>query len=350
MTTWYEREIHEQPATIAGVLERAPAQLARWLADVPPALPLLLVARGTSDHAATYARYALALLADRDALLALPSLTTLHGRAPARDAAVVGISQSGRSPDLVQVMDRATAAGWPTLAVVNDADAPLAAAARTVLDLACGPERAVAATKSYTASLAAVAVLSAQAADPAERPRLLDELVGVPDRVEAALGVELPASVVEVLAAADRVLVVGRGVDQATAQEVALKLQETTGIMAQAWSPADLLHGPVAAAGPGTPVLAVATGHRTRASVHAAVADAARRGSPVVRLQPVGAGDGTGRDGTTGEVVETPSPPADWLAPLVDAVVAQRLVGAVAAARGDDVDRPRGLGKVTETR
>lgn len=339
-TTWYAREVQEQPRVVERVVADAPERLRTWLAQVAPELPFLLLARGTSDHAATYGRYLLAQLAGRDALLAVPSLTTVHDRDPARRAAVVGISQSGRSPDIVQVMQRGASLGWPTLAIVNDPSSPLAMAAESVLDLGCGPERSVAATKSYTASLAALAALAVEAAPERDRDAWWAELQAVPDHLARALSAPLPEESVAVLAAAERVLVTGRGVNLATAQELALKLQETTGTMAQAWSPADLLHGPVAAAGPATPVVAVAPPDAHDPSVLEACQQARRRGSPLVVL-----GDGP-PDAIT---VATPRGVPAWLTPLSTIVTGQRLVGAVAARRGTDVDRPGGLQKVTET-
>ena len=346
--TWYEREVREQPGVIARLVEEAPARLGAWVAHVPGDLPLLLLARGTSDHVATYGRYLLAQLAGRDALLAIPSLTTVHDRDPARRAAVVAISQSGRSPDLVHVMERGASRGWPTLAIVNDVGSPLAAAAGTVLDLRCGPERAVAATKSYSASLAALAVLATEAGPIDARERRHAELRALPDRIDDALATPVPERAVAVLGRADRVLVTGRGVNLATAQELGLKLQETTGIMAQAWSPADLLHGPVAAAGPDTPLVAILPpGSRDR-SVLDACGHARDRGGEVVMLGALPTAMPPGAAPTT-VAVATPHGVAEWLSPLTSIVVAQRLVGAVAAWRGADVDHPPGLRKVTET-
>jgi glutamine---fructose-6-phosphate transaminase (isomerizing) len=347
-SSWYASEIEEQPAAVGRVIERAPSVLRTWLAGVPPTVPFLLLARGTSDHAATYGRYLLARLAGRDALFALPSLTTVHDLDPARHAAVLGISQSGRSPDLVHVMRRATSLQWPTLAVVNDVDAPLAVAADAVLDLGCGPERAVAATKSYAASLAALAVLAVEAAPEADRRARYAELGALPERLATALTYAVPERAAELVAATERVLVTGRGVNLATAQELALKLQETTAIMGQAWSPADLLHGPIAAAGRDTPLIVIDSPGAPDPSLVEACAQAQRRGAHVLLLGPEtrARAFGTVPDAVT---IPTPEGVEEWLTPLSSIVVAQRLVGEVAARRGSDVDRPEGLRKVTET-
>lgn len=340
--SFLEREIQQQPSAIRRVLAADADALERWVRDTPPSMPFVLAARGTSDNAALYARYAFAVMGGRESLLALPSVSTVYERRPTWEAGVLAISQSGRSPDIVQVVAEATDRGLPTLAVTNDPEAPLAAAARDVFALECGPERSVAATKSYTASLAAVARLVGLIVD---EPRLTAELGGVAAHVDRALTSPLPDALVDRLAVADCAFVIGRGMNLSTATEAALKLQETTGIVVQGWSPADFAHGPIAAASPATPVIALAAEGAAAGSVIELLPALAARGAPVHLVGPSNLGGVP-----SASLMALPSGVPEWLSPLVAIVPLQRLAAAVAAAKGIDIDRPFGLTKVTRTR
>jgi glucosamine--fructose-6-phosphate aminotransferase (isomerizing) len=299
---------------------------------------VLVAARGTSDNAARYAQYAFGLASRLPVALAAPSLVTLYGRPPRlAGALVIGISQSGRSPDVVETIAAARRAGSPTLAIVNDAESPLARAAADVLPLHAGEERSVAATKTYTAELAAVALLVLSFA---RRKKDLDALLAIPDAMARALRSEEAARrAARVLARAERAAVLARGVHYPTAFEIALKLKELALLFAEPFSAADFQHGPIAMAEKGLPVVVVSPpGTRPEAEMRAAARDLARRGSPVVRIGPRGKG-----------AIPCPAVP-ELLAPLVSVIPGQFLAFHAAVARGLDPDRPRGIRKVTETR
>jgi glucosamine--fructose-6-phosphate aminotransferase (isomerizing) len=337
-------EIAEQPDVVADLLvgqRDAIAAIAGELREHPPAL-VVTVARGTSDNAARYAQFLFGWMLGLPVALATPSLVTLYGTPPNhRDALVLGISQSGASPDIVAVMEDANRQGATTVAITNEPSSPLATAARRVIDLGARPERAVAATKTYTASLAAVASLVTAIAGDRTRRRELDR---VPERMRAQLDrEERVADALDIAAPWDRSAVIGRGANYGTAFEIALKVKELTGIAAEPYSPADLLHGPVAVAGPRYPVVAVAPTGPTRASVVDAVAEARRRGSPAIVI----ADDMVGAEGAEAHLPLVATP--DWLSPVVAVVPGQLLAAGLAERRGLDVDRPFGLSKVTRT-
>lgn len=228
--------------------------------------------------------------------------------------------------------------GRPTVAITNEPSSPLAAAADLVVDLGAGTEEAVAATKTYTAQLAAVTLLSeALAGRGSDGLSHLPEVLGR----TLALGDDVDLDALEPVVAAGRCVVVGRGFHLATACEWALKLQELAYVLAQPWSAADFLHGPVAVVEPGFPVLAVATDGPTFDEMATLVATVQDRGATVVTLSD--------RDDAPGDRVVTIPRVDPWLSPIVAAPALQRIAHDVAIARGLDPDRPRGLSKVTLT-
>ena len=342
-------ETEEQPVVAERLLERVRPRLDELgaLLRSRGSRQILLVARGSSDNAARYAQYLWPTVAGVPATLATPSLTTIYDRAPyPGDQAVVAISQSGRSPDVVAVVAGARAAGRPTLAVTNDPASPLALAAEQVLELGAGPERSVAATKTYTASLLAVALLSVALAPGGPADRRDRELSRVPAALRAAVtrttGLDEATAL---LTRHDRGVCVGRGLHLSTAHETALKLTELTGSLVAPYSPTDLVHGPVAAVGPAVPAVLVAPPERASASVLAVVPELLRRGAPVVLV-------GTGDPPARCLLVRLPEEAAlpGWLTPLTAVVPGQLLARRVAELRGIDVDRPGDLSKVTLTR
>jgi glucosamine--fructose-6-phosphate aminotransferase (isomerizing) len=230
VTTHLEREIHQQPEVAARLLDRLLPQLGDLRAHLTSrgAEQVYLVARGSSDNAARYAQYLWPVRAGVTVTLATPSLATVYDVPPdLRRQAVVAVSQSGRSPDVVAVVEQAREAGRPTLAVTNDPASPLAEAAEVVVDLAAGEERSVAATKTYTASLLALAVLGAALKDGEDD---VVDLRRVPDAlVETLSGTTGTDEAAQVVARADRAVAVGRGLNLATAHETALKVTELTG-------------------------------------------------------------------------------------------------------------------------
>jgi glucosamine--fructose-6-phosphate aminotransferase (isomerizing) len=338
-----ESEIREQPEAVERLLARVEDDLRPLGAAVerrPPSY-VLVAARGTSDNAARYAQYLLGGRLGLPVALAAPSLTSVYAEEShlrIRDALVIGISQSGRSPDVVEVLRVARAGGSPSVALTNDPESPLAAAADFVVPLCAGPERAVAATKTYTASLVALAALDAMLRGARED---LDRLHALPSVLADA--VQLAFADVAALdghAAARHVLSLGRGVNLATAFELALKVRELCAVVAEGFSPADILHGPIAAAAPGTPVLVVDVGGPARESLAEAVAALEARGAAPARITDV-AGDGP--------VLRIPRGLPEWLTPIPAIVPGQVYALHQATLRGLDVDRPAGLTKVTTT-
>lgn len=340
--THLEREIREQADGIARFLRDGLAevsQVARALRGRGVRY-VLVAARGTSDNAARYAQYLFGERMHLPVALAAPSLESLYGAdaVPHESGGlVIGISQSGRSPDVVSVVAAASAAGAPTLAITNEPDSPLAGAAEFTIPLLAGPERSVAATKTYTASLAALASLVTELRHD-ERDRTA--LRGVP----AALGLALASAFARIsrlddLAGGTHVLTVGRGYNYATAMEIALKIRELTATVAEGFSSADLMHGPIAAITSGTPAVIVATPGPTLASIQETAGALERRGARTVTIGSQAAG----ADLIVPDVVP------EWLSPIVSVVPGQVLGLRWAQIGGQPIDKPVSLTKVTET-
>jgi glucosamine--fructose-6-phosphate aminotransferase (isomerizing) len=335
-----DREIREQPDVVARLLARERPVIDALAAEVRSRAPryAVLAARGTSDNAARYAQHVLGRVLRLPVALATPSLHTMYDTPPRfDDALVIGISQSGASPDVVSVVEEGARQGALTAAITNAPSSPLAGAAAHVIDLGAGEERSVAATKTYTAELAAIAALAA-CGDAA----LSDEVARLPGALAAQLALTGDAAdAVRAGAGWERLTVVGRGAHYATAFEAALKVRELSGIVAEAYSPADLLHGPIAAVGADQPLLAIAPAGPTLASMRELVTAARERGAHVAAI---------GHDDALGdpflELVEIP----EWLGPVVAIVPAQLLAVGLAEQRGIDVDSPFGLSKITLTR
>jgi glucosamine--fructose-6-phosphate aminotransferase (isomerizing) len=350
--TYLDQELTEQPAAAARLLETALPDLHRLAEAVRgpadrPVHGVVIAARGTSDNAARYAQYLWGMRHGLPVALATPGLHSVYHRSlDLAGHSVVAVSQSGASPDVVGVLARARDAARPTLAITNDADSDLARAAGEVLALQAGSERSVAATKTYTTSLLAVALVSVAlgGADPTD----LAEVRRVPAALEAAVrDSEGVAAAARVLAPHRRAVCVGRGVNLATAHEVALKLTELTGTLVAPFSPADLRHGPIAAVGPEVPVLLVVPEEEATASVLELLPELRRRQAPVVLL---GAATGSRTEESQAAVslpVRAGLP--GWLTPLTAVVTGQLLARGVAELRGVDIDRPGDLSKVTRT-
>ncbi|MFN3929244.1 MAG: SIS domain-containing protein, partial [Thermoflexus sp.] len=265
---WVEQEIRQQPEVAARLIREGWEEARRIVEETrrfQPALAML-AARGSSDNAARYGQYLLGAFTGLPTALATPSLFTFYRRPPRLDRTwVIGISQSGRSPDIVGVVEEARRQGGWTLAITNDPASPLAAAAHVVLSLRAGEERAVAATKTYTAQLIALALL---AAAWTEDSTMREDLLQLPEAIAQTLGTEAAAR--EAAAfwwRAAHGVVIGRGFNYATAFEVALKLKELTYIVAEPYSSADFLHGPIALVEPGFPIFLIAPGSTFRAEM-----------------------------------------------------------------------------------
>ena len=332
------REAAEAPAVVCAQLRSNAASLARLaerLRQTPPRA-VVTCARGSSDHAATFARY---LIETRLALLtssAAPSVSSVYEARPDLSGALVlAISQSGASPDLLAAVSGARAAGAHIVALVNAQDSPLAQLADDLIPLCAGVERSVAATKSYIASLAAIVHL---VADWARDAQLAAALQQAPEQLERAWQLDWSAAVTH-LAPANNLYVVGRGLGLAIAQEAALKLKETCGLHAEAVSAAELRHGPMALVRTGFPLLIFSQNDESRTGVAQLASELATQGADVLLAGALAAGATLLPTEGAHPVIE----------PLLFAQSFYRMANALSLARGGDPDRPPHLHKVTET-
>lgn len=340
-------DIAEQPAGYARLLdEESSAAIAKVAATVAEQRPqhVVFVGRGTSDHAALYGAYLTEIRLGLPVGLASPSAITLYGARPdLTGALVVGVSQSGGSPDLTEVLKVAREGGALTLAVTNNPGSTLATTAELSVDVRAGHERAVAATKTYTAELLALLMIiegvrAGDGALPAEERARLAELPRLAEETLAARGTD---ELAQRYRFASRLVTTGRGYAYPTARETALKLMETSYLPALAFSGADLLHGPLAMTDPDVPVLAVVGSGPGGESMTDVVTRLGERRADVVTI---GSRDVPGAAGRLAvpEVDER-------YAPLLDILPLQKLALSLALARGEDPDAPRGLKKVTAT-
>ncbi|MDE3025036.1 MAG: SIS domain-containing protein [Acidobacteriota bacterium] len=344
--SWLETELREQPAALSRLLERQSARAAE-LASIfrrDDVSYVLIASRGSSSNAARYAQYVIGRANRVPVMFATPSLYTIYEQPPRLDGAVVlGISQSGASPDVRAVIAEARRQGRPTIALTNDETSPLAGEAEHVLALEAGEEKAVAATKTYVNSLGAIAMLFAAIGEDRVARAELERVPAVlEDQVELSFATAPALSQFEDVVGAT---VVARGVNYGTAYEIALKIRELSGLMVEAYSPADLMHGPIAAIRPGWPVILVApTGPAHESVAELAPALAARQ----ARLLAVSdVPELLLRSNTPLPLV--PGVP-EWLSPLAAVVPGQVTAMRLAQLRRLDVDSPSGLRKITLTR
>ena len=343
-----DAEILEQPVVAARLLAEAGPEIRHAAERIRGAecQYVVIAARGTSDNAAVYAQYVLGARNRLPVALAAPSLSSVYGAPPAFDgAAVIGISQSGASPDVVSVIDAARSQGCPTIAITETPESALGRAAELVVHLRAGRERAVAATKTYTAELLAVAMLSValDGSDPASDPRLL----AVPDAVAAALAAASEANAAATaLADLDRAFVIGRGFEFATARELSLKLKELAGVFAEAYSAADLLHGPLALASEDVLVVAIVpSGHPANG-----LGDLLTRLRDTTGARRLVLSDRADLRRLGDQSMALPGGLEEWLAPIADIVPGQLFALALARAAGRDPEQPPLIRKVTRTR
>ncbi|MCS7261163.1 MAG: SIS domain-containing protein [Anaerolineae bacterium] len=343
--TYTYREIHEQPQVLARLLERErPAAQALAAALRQRQVDYVLIAaRGTSDNAARYAQYLWGAVNGYVVALATPSLFTIY-HAPPRlgNALVVGISQSGKSPDIIAVLAEARRQGALTAVITNAVNSELARQGDFVLDLGAGEERAVAATKTYTAELAAIALLSCCLAEDGTR---WEALRAVPDAVAATLSAHADMTqVTRRYYAMRHCVVLGRGYNYGSAFEIALKLKELTYTVVEPYSSADFLHGPLAVIEAGFPVLVVAPSGLTLNELRHLVQMLRERGAEVLAIS-----DDAELLSLAHTPLPLPQPLPEWLSPLTCVLPGQLLAMHLAYARHGNPDQPRGLRKVTET-
>lgn len=340
-------EIFEQPAVLSRLftserqnIERVAQEIQKRDVDY-----VFLAARGTSDNAGRYASYLWGAHNQLPIALATPSLFTFYNAPPRlRNALVMGISQSGQSPDIVSVIAEGKRQGSLTLALVNAPDSPLAAQADLVVDVTAGPEKAVAATKTYTAELMAIAMISC-ALDKAH-PERWDELANLPGWVAQVLALESEiARITQRYRYMQRCVVLGRGYNYATAYEWSLKLKELTYLTAEPYSSADFQHGPIAMVEDGFPVLAVVPG----GMVYGTLLDMLKSLRADQKAELVVISDQDEVLQLAQSPIRLPAGIPEWLTPIVSIIPAQLFAYHLTQAKGFDTETPRTIRKVTET-
>jgi glucosamine--fructose-6-phosphate aminotransferase (isomerizing) len=344
--SFLQTEIRQQSQVLATLLDRETENVQRMAAElrVQKVKYVVIAARGTSDNAARYGQYLLGAHNHLPVGLATPSLFSVYDEPPClEDALVIGISQSGQSPDIVAVLEEGRRQGTPTLTVTNDPASPLAKQGDYILPLHAGEEQAVAATKTYTAQLAALALLSCALGNDADR---LEALRRVPLFVGRVLEREdRVAQAVERYRYMEMCVVLGRGYNYATAFEIALKLKELNYLIAESYSSADFMHGPIAVVGSGFPAMVVAPSGQMFDTMRHFSLELKSRGAELLIISD--------RQDLLAEAV-TPLPlpggVPEWLSPMVAVVPGQLFALHLTLTKGNDPDQPQGLQKVTVTR
>ncbi|HVB73273.1 MAG TPA: SIS domain-containing protein [Ktedonobacteraceae bacterium] len=336
--TLMAQEMAEQPAVLARLIDRFESDVARVRALRPAQLAgVVLVARGSSDHAAVFGRYLVESAAGRPTSLAAPSLHTLyHAHIDYNGYLAIALSQSGATPEIITVCERMRATGARIIAITNNADSPLASVADVVLTLEAGEERAVPATKTVTSQFLAVATV---AAGLGSVPFTTTDLAALPGHVSTVLADDTaPRLLAQRWAGMDRLFVVARGLLYGAALETALKIKEATGVLAEGFSAADLRHGPVAAIDANVAALILDGGGAASGDL-ADLRDVLRRRNGPIALC------------AASENADLPLPMhvPEALAAILATVRGQQLALALAAVLGRNPDAPAGLSKVTPT-
>ena len=332
-------EAASAPLAVRRLVDSSATHIRKLAVEVAAFDPALVVTcgRGSSDHAATYGKYLFETRLGLATSSAAPSIASVHGRKLNLDRALyIAISQSGASPDIVNHAAMARDRGAMVVSLVNDPESELARISSHVIPLGAGPETSVAATKSYLVSLGALALLAGFLGNDT---RLLEAFRAVPEAMAEAWQCDWSA-LVDALKPATNMFVVGRGVGYALALEAALKLKETARLHAEAYSSAEVRHGPMAMVGDGFPLLVFAQDDAARESVLQLATDASRLGAQVFVA---------GARHAQAISLPCPDPPHALLAPLVQAQGFYRFANNLALARSHDPDAPPHLSKVTRT-
>jgi glucosamine--fructose-6-phosphate aminotransferase (isomerizing) len=340
------QEIHEQPQVLSHFLDHEKAIIQQLAAAIQERhiTHVIIAARGTSDNAGRYAQYLLGAINDLTVTLTTPSLFSIYKQPPRLgNALVLGISQSGKSPDIVAVLAEAQRQHALTAAITNVIDSDLARQADFVIHLNAGVERSIAATKTYTAELAAIALLSAHLAND---DSMLATLTQMPDTVTATLTIEQDiAQIAQRYRYMRDCVVIGRGYNYATAFELALKLKELTYTIAEPYSSADFMHGPLALVEHGFPALVIAPSGVILPEMQNFINTLNRREAEVIAISD---------DPATLKLARIPLPlpqsVPEWLSPITTIIPGQLFAMHLAHVRDYDPDHPRGLRKVTETK
>jgi glutamine---fructose-6-phosphate transaminase (isomerizing) len=331
-------EMAEQPERLAALLGQSGEIMEHVRQVLPePLAGTVLIARGSSDHAATTGRYLLELATRRPVASASPSLYTMYGaKTDFTGYLVIAASQSGRTPEIVSSLKAARGAGGRAVAITNDRESDLAQTAELPLYLGAGAERAVPATKTVTAELVAFALIAQAVGDIGFGP---DVRAALPGNVATVLDDPGPADEVAAwLEGRTRLATVARGPLYGAAAEAALKIEETTSLFATAFSAADLRHGPIAVAATGLPMIVFAHPGPAAADVADLAEDLRNRGADVLLAGPV-----------EGSALPWPADVPEVVAPVLAVVRAQQVALALARRLGRDPDQPGGLHKVTLT-
>lgn len=339
------QEIHEQPEAIARLLSHGSKEIRELGKAITTGniTQMVIAARGTSDNAARYAKYLLGSMNRIPVSLSTPSLFSIYKKPPLfRNTIALGISQSGKSPDIISVLEEAHHQGMLTAAITNDTSSPLAGVSDYVIDLCAGEENSVAATKTYTCELTAIAMLSAELAGHRE---MQDLLVKIPLFVSKTLTMNDPISQIAQRYRYMRYcVVIGRGYNYATAYEMALKLKELTYTIVEPYSSADFLHGPLAMLEPGFPVFVIAPSGVMLFEMAAFIDEISIQGAEVLVISD------------NQEILQSARIPLwipvtvpEWLSPITSIIPGQLLAMNLANTRDFNVDQPRLIHKVTET-
>ncbi len=339
------QEISEQPEAVDRFLQHEKATIDGLVAAMRERAidHVVIAARGTSDNAGRYAQYVLGAFNQMQVALATPSLFSLYEQPVTfGNALVLGISQSGQSPDIVGVVAEARRQGRLTAVITNNGDSPLAQVGDFVINLHAGEEKAVAATKTYTSSLAAIACLSAQLADSAQ---MAAQLATIPAAMRLVLQSEQRAAeIAERMRYMQHCVVIGRGFNYSTAFELALKLKELTYSIVEPYSSADFQHGPFAVLNEGFPVIVIAPSGKLEAVTLEFIARLEERSAEVVVIS-----DDEATINSADFAIPLAASVPEWLSPMTTIVPGQLLAMHLAHTRRFDVDAPRALSKVTKT-
>lgn len=339
-------EIHEQPEVIAQLISEESPRIA-GIADELRQRQIryiVIAARGTSDNAATYGKYLFASILRLPVALAAPSLYTIYHTPPqtGQDALVMGISQSGESPDIIAVVDEARQQGACTLAITNELDSPLARSAEYVIACHAGKEMSVAASKTYTAQLTALALLAAHWSGDEQRK---SQIVFLPEAVNKTLAIagEVRARV-ERYRYMETCLILGRGYNYATAFEIALKMKELSYVLIEAYSSADFMHGPIAVVEQGFPVILVAPSGEVYGDMLTLAQQLHEKDAELIVIS-----DCREALDLAATPLQLPVKVSEWLSPITCVIPGQLLAHDLTLTKGYDPDHPRGLRKVTLT-
>ena len=340
------QEIHEQPDALRDLLVKEHNAMQHLVEEInqKQISRIVIAARGTSDNAGRYAKYLLGAVNGMIVALATPSLFTVYEQPPQfGNALVIGISQSGKSPDIIAVINEARRQGALTAAITNSSDSKLGQAAEFVVDLHAGVEQSIAATKTYTGELAAIALLSSLLADD---PQMIAELEQMPDVVASTLSMEDNiAQIAQRYRYMQHCVVIGRGYNYATAFEIALKLKELTYTIAEPYSSADFMHGPLALIENGFPVIVIAPSGVMSPEIRDFMQTLKAREAEIVAIS-----DESETLALARIPLKLPTTVPEWLSPLAVIIPGQLLAMHLAHVRDYEPDHPRGLRKVTETR